>query len=424
MTPQKKTDIICIREVTAVKKVFYILAAAALLLTLSAAADAASLFPAPDTQLIKTQTEQADEAYLFSVTSAVTAEYETQRKAAYETLLESMTDAQIAASDRASLRYPAGLLCEAVTDGGASVPVCFTSPYETEVGVSLTKDVLPALAAGGLYQNESFSFSLRMCGAVETATGYYAVTQPGEAFSFTCPASWRIQYVLPPGTDNNGNPSFILHAFGEDLLLANPVRTGCIFDGWETADGTYTDRVAAGTAYCKLYARFTPREYRVSYVLTTLPGYGFIRVANDVNPKRYTYGEETYVYDVAAPRGYVFRGWYETADFSGDPVAAIAAGRTGDVTLYAKWMTEEDALNEDLAAAHWGDLDNDGLVTAADARIALRSSVGLETLSDALIARADFAQLGKLNASCARILLRVAVGLDTMANVLKTYGRL
>lgn len=34
-----------------------------------------------------------------------------------------------------------------------------------------------------------------------------------------------------------------------------------------------------------------------------------------------------------------FGGWYLNADFSGDPVAKIAAGSMGDVVLYAKWLT-------------------------------------------------------------------------------------
>ncbi|SHL38650.1 InlB B-repeat-containing protein [Fibrobacter sp. UWEL] len=34
---------------------------------------------------------------------------------------------------------------------------------------------------------------------------------------------------------------------------------------------------------------------------------------------------------------YAFVGWYDNANFSGEPVTTIAAGSTGDKTLYAKW---------------------------------------------------------------------------------------
>ena len=35
--------------------------------------------------------------------------------------------------------------------------------------------------------------------------------------------------------------------------------------------------------------------------------------------------------------GYLFKGWYEDANFSGPPVTAITATDTGDKTFYAKW---------------------------------------------------------------------------------------
>ena len=59
-----------------------------------------------------------------------------------------------------------------------------------------------------------------------------------------------------------------------------------------------------------------------------------------------------------------------------------------------------------------GDIDGDGNVTAADARLALRYSVGLEVFDNQqqLISDVDFSN--KTDASDARIILRIAVGLD------------
>lgn len=56
--------------------------------------------------------------------------------------------------------------------------------------------------------------------------------------------------------------------------------------------------------------------------------------------------------------------------------------------------------------------DNDGAVTAADARLVLRASVGLETLSDELKAIADTDENGSITASDARTILRMSVNLD------------
>ena len=65
-------------------------------------------------------------------------------------------------------------------------------------------------------------------------------------------------------------------------------------------------------------------------------------------------------------------------------------------------------------AALPGDADGDGQVTPADARLALRASVGLETLQDR--AAADVDGDGRVSSSDARIILRVAVGLDRIEN--------
>ena len=66
-----------------------------------------------------------------------------------------------------------------------------------------------------------------------------------------------------------------------------------------------------------------------------------------------------------------------------------------------------------LAAAP-GDVDADGTVTAADARLALRRAVGLESYAagSAAFAAADIDADGTVTAADARVILRVAVGLE------------
>lgn len=61
-----------------------------------------------------------------------------------------------------------------------------------------------------------------------------------------------------------------------------------------------------------------------------------------------------------------------------------------------------------------GDVDKDGKVTAADARLALRAAVGLETYKKGSdeFKRADYDESGDLTAADARCILRVAVGLN------------
>ena len=62
------------------------------------------------------------------------------------------------------------------------------------------------------------------------------------------------------------------------------------------------------------------------------------------------------------------------------------------------------------------DADENGTVTAADARIVLRASVGLEEVTDRLIMIADNDKNGTLTASDARFILRFSVGLEGESN--------
>lgn len=65
-------------------------------------------------------------------------------------------------------------------------------------------------------------------------------------------------------------------------------------------------------------------------------------------------------------------------------------------------------------AAQHGDVDKDNRITAADARLALRASVGLETLDKALKPVSDVDNDGKISAADARLILRASVGLEKL----------
>ena len=61
-----------------------------------------------------------------------------------------------------------------------------------------------------------------------------------------------------------------------------------------------------------------------------------------------------------------------------------------------------------------GDVDSDGFVRAADARIVLRAAVGLEALDEDMIKVADVDNNGIINSADARLILRAAVGLEVL----------
>lgn len=62
-------------------------------------------------------------------------------------------------------------------------------------------------------------------------------------------------------------------------------------------------------------------------------------------------------------------------------------------------------------AAEKGDIDGDGSITAADARLALRMAVGLEAVTEEILLVADYDGNGNVEASDARAILRKSVGL-------------
>ncbi len=80
---------------------------------------------------------------------------------------------------------------------------------------------------------------------------------------------------------------------------------------------------------------------------------------------------------------------------------------------YSKNNNVISALDNGQAVYYYGDADVDGFVTAGDARLTLRVSVGLETISTEIgFILADVDCNGAINAKDARQILRYSVGLD------------
>ena len=89
-----------------------------------------------------------------------------------------------------------------------------------------------------------------------------------------------------------------------------------------------------------------------------------------------------------------------------------ACGETKTDVMPVVPEVQEPTTSEPDTDALPGDVDDDGQVTASDARIALRASVGLEALPSGRKAVADMDSDGEITASDARKILRIAVGLD------------
>ena len=74
-----------------------------------------------------------------------------------------------------------------------------------------------------------------------------------------------------------------------------------------------------------------------SYTIT----YVNVEGATNENPASYNVETETITLKDPVKPGYTFGGWYKDAKFT-TQVTEIIQGTTGDITLYAKWVTEGD----------------------------------------------------------------------------------
>ncbi len=131
---------------------------------------------------------------------------------------------------------------------------------------------------------------------------------------------------------NGGTASYTEQTikYGEKVTLpTNPSKVGYTFDGWYNGD-TPWDFETPVTGPMTLTAHWTVSTYTITYELD-----GGINAED--NPASYTYGTGVTSFAAPSKAGYTFKGWYDNADFSGEPVTSISADAHDNITLYAKW---------------------------------------------------------------------------------------
>ena len=157
----------------------------------------------------------------------------------------------------------------------------------------------------------------------------------GSTGDITLYAKWlenyTITYELYGGTNVAENPSSY-NVETETIVLQAPNKSGYAFAGWYK-DSEFTTKVTeitkGSTGDVTLYAKWKLVTYSITYELD-----GGI---NKDNPTNYNEETETIILKDPEKSGVKFAGWY-TADNS--PVTKIKKGSTGNITLYAKWVTD------------------------------------------------------------------------------------
>ena len=129
------------------------------------------------------------------------------------------------------------------------------------------------------------------------------------------------------------------YRYGTEQELPEIRKDHYTFAGWYTSptfeDGTRLDKITADSASdLNLYAKLEPIVYTITYYLS-----------GGTNPEgnivTYTVEDQSFRFLDPSREGYLFHGWYTDPNYKNQIVSL--KGRTGNITLYAKWIERDDS---------------------------------------------------------------------------------
>lgn len=175
-------------------------------------------------------------------------------------------------------------------------------------------------------------------GAISCADNLWVVESFGDAeYSeyLNTLVPYYITYELNGGVGAGSFPTIYNYGTGLELP-ANAKRPDYKFVGWygnsEFRGPAITKIPADLQADITIYAKWEKVVGYVDYVL----GGGAADEGVEL-PTRWNYGTALTLVNGVSKLGSAFAGWYDNADFEGDPITEIPADCYEDITLYAKW---------------------------------------------------------------------------------------
>ena len=191
----------------------------------------------------------------------------------------------------------------------------------------------------GWYSDSNYSTPV-----TEIAAGSYGDV---EVFALWEKITYTVTYHAPDGTTHSNIATYDVE--NATHTLTDATLKGHTFGGWYTSNDytTAVTTIAGGRiGNIDLYAKFTANTYNVwmdgnegASVTVSFDPNG---AEGSVTPQTVT-ENTTLTYPAAPTRaGYLFGGWYESADCSGTPFD-FSAQLYNNVTLYAKWVAVENA---------------------------------------------------------------------------------
>lgn len=159
--------------------------------------------------------------------------------------------------------------------------------------------------------------------------------------------TFEVSYDLAGGVNNPNNPLFTTIESGEFELLA-PTKEDFDFVHWVDQTGMPVERIKANNTECvSLTAIWSEKTYSVEY--ETNGG-----VAT-VNKTSYKASDSNIPLGESQKLGYVFDGWFENADLSGEKVEEIDCTQRRNIKLYAAWKIQVYTIVYDLAGGENND---------------------------------------------------------------------
>lgn len=142
-------------------------------------------------------------------------------------------------------------------------------------------------------------------------------------------ATWN-SYYTPNSSYNVLDAAISYIPKGEDLE-----KVGYTFEGWYK-DADYKEKITSLEGLFEditLYAKWTPILYNITYKLNEGTWEDIYRPFTDYTVEGITYLPSG---NNLIKEGFVFDGWYDNPEYTGSPIDSLV-GRTGDLTVYARW---------------------------------------------------------------------------------------
>ncbi|MBR5434467.1 MAG: InlB B-repeat-containing protein, partial [Bacteroidales bacterium] len=129
--------------------------------------------------------------------------------------------------------------------------------------------------------------------------------------------------------------------YGNEVELPTLTREGYTFAGWfdnSNYEGAKVSKIEnTETGDKEFWAKWSVNFYKVTFATND----GTI---NSGNIAGYVYGNGAILPQDVTKTGSNFDGWYDNAEFDGEPIVSVSETETGDKTFYAKWTANQYSI--------------------------------------------------------------------------------